>query len=218
MVAVRCAAATIVPLLFAACGAPPADDGDLGYDQPPRRDGSVSDGGGLVLDGAIGLDDGALTTEDAGPDVWAPPAGCATQVDGTKCAPAPNVCHTDGVCLGGVCAAPKRRADGYPWKQGDPYARCCGGQPVITNTNANCGACGIACNAQNGESCQELGGRWFCRGCTTSSGCWSKCCSKSFVPYSCAASDCQGNCSDTYCPPGTKCVPGNGVSSNYCAY
>jgi hypothetical protein len=216
---VRRALALLAALVLAACGAQPPDDGDLGYDQPPRRDGGGAGEGGLVLDGAVGLDDAATPPpEDAGPDVWAPPAGCATQVDGTKCAPAPNACYTEGVCQGGVCNAPRKRADGYAWKQGDTFARCCGGQPVITNTDANCGACGIACNAGNGESCQQLGGRWFCRGCTTSNGCWSKCCSKSFSPYSCAASDCLGNCSDTYCPPGTKCVLGNGLSSNYCAY
>jgi hypothetical protein len=38
------------------------------------------------------------------------------------------------------------------------------------------------------------------------------------LPPSCAASDCNGNCSAMYCPPGTHCASGNGLSSDYCAY
>jgi hypothetical protein len=95
---------------------------------------------------------------------------------------------------------------------------CCGGNEAHSSDNGNCGVCGIQCNAGNGESCQILGGRYFCRGCVASAACWSHCCSTSFSPYSCAASDCAGNCSAAYCPPGTHCVSGGGISSDYCSY
>lgn len=143
---------------------------------------------------------------------------CAELDDGTPCKAAPDLCHTDGVCKGGACTAPGTHVDGYNWKSGDDTARCCGGSPVYTTSNANCGACGIKCNAQNGESCSTLGGHYFCRGCVASSACWSHCCSESFNPPSCAASDCAGNCSSTYCPAGTHCVAGGATSSDYCSY
>jgi hypothetical protein len=143
---------------------------------------------------------------------------CATWPDGTACKAAPDACHTDGVCKAGVCMAPGTHVDGFNWQTGDDTARCCGGTPLHTNTNSNCGVCGIGCNGGNGESCQSLGGRWFCRGCIASSGCWSHCCSQSFSPPSCAASDCVGNCSSAYCPPGTHCVVGFPNSSDYCSY
>jgi hypothetical protein len=100
----------------------------------------------------------------------------------------------------------------------DDTARCCAGVAVHASTDRDCGACGIACNAADGESCQELGGHWFCRGCQSNAGCWSKCCSISFSPYSCAASDCSGHCAPQVCPPGTHCVDASGTSSAYCAY
>ena len=146
------------------------------------------------------------------------PGGCAVSPDGTPCKAAPDLCHTDGLCKLGKCMAPAVRADGYNWKVADTSARCCGGVPRYATDDTNCGACGIACNAGNGESCQPLAGRYFCRGCKLNAGCWSKCCSNSFSPPSCAASDCKGNCDSTYCPPGSKCALGNGMSSNYCAY
>jgi hypothetical protein len=146
------------------------------------------------------------------------PLTCAQLPDGTPCKQAPDLCHTDGVCKAGACTAPGTHVDGYNWDPNDTTARCCGGTPVKTTSSANCGACGIKCNAQNGESCSALGGHYFCRGCIASSACWSHCCSESFSPPSCAASDCNGNCSSTYCPAGTHCVAGNGTSSDYCSY
>lgn len=119
------------------------------------------------------------------------------------------------VDAGAGCAG---RADGFNWLLGDDTARCCGGQAVRTTTDANCGVCGIQCNAANSESCQALAGHYFCRGCVASAACWSKCCSTAFTPYSCAASDCAGNCTNTICPAGTRCVVGAPNSSNYCAY
>lgn len=214
------------------------DGGDLDLDG-----GRASDGTLIELDGLV-RGDGTNPPLDTGPA----PTACTNQPDGTVCQKSPDVCHTDGVCNAGSCDAPLPKADGtpcqqapdachadgvcklavcqapaaqpegYQWKQNDEFARCCGGKAITTNTDQNCGVCGIKCNAGNGESCQGLGGRWFCRGCIANSGCWSKCCSLSFSPPSCAASDCNGNCKATYCPNGTVCKLGNGVSSNYCAY
>jgi hypothetical protein len=143
---------------------------------------------------------------------------CAMWPDGTACKSAPDACHTDGVCKGGVCEAPGTHVNGYNWKSGDDTALCCSGQPVHVTSNTNCGVCGIACNTGNGESCSALGGHYFCRNCISSNGCWSHCCSESFSPPSCAASDCVGDCSSTYCPAGTHCVSGFPNSSDYCAY
>jgi hypothetical protein len=144
----------------------------------------------------------------------APPA----KPDGTVCAMAPDACHTDATCSAGTCGAVGNRADGYNWNPSDASAICCNATEVEADTNSNCGACGIACNASNGESCAILGGHYFCRGCIASDACWSQCCSTSFSPYSCAASDCEGNCSATYCPAGTHCVSGGSTSSDYCSY
>jgi hypothetical protein len=145
--------------------------------------------------------------------------GAVTEkADGTVCAAAPNACHVAGTCASGACSAVTTRADGYNWQAGNDVARCCAGDPISVTSATDCGACGIRCNAGNGESCQEVGGHWFCAGCEASSACWSHCCSESFSPYSCAASDCAGNCSATYCPSGTHCVSGAPTSSDYCAY
>jgi hypothetical protein len=138
--------------------------------------------------------------------------------DGTDCASAPDLCHTPGTCTAGKCGAVGTQPDSYNWQAGDGTARCCGGKPVHTNTDSNCGVCGIQCNASNGESCQTLGGEWFCRGCVASAACWSHCCSESFSPYSCAASDCAGNCDSAVCPAGSHCVSGGTTSSDYCSY
>jgi hypothetical protein len=145
--------------------------------------------------------------------------GLTPKPNGTACKAAPDPCHSDATCNAGQCGTTfPVRADGYNWQAGDDTARCCGGNKIHANTDTDCGACGIHCNAGNGESCQLLGGHYFCRGCVASAQCWSHCCSTSFSPYSCAASDCAGSCSSTYCPPGTHCVVGNGTSSDYCAY
>lgn len=145
-------------------------------------------------------------------------APAAAKADGTVCAMAPDACHTDGTCSAGTCGAVGSRPDGYNWSAGDATAICCSAAQIHADTNSDCGACGIACNASNGESCSLLGGHYFCRGCAASADCWSRCCSESFSPYSCAASDCAGNCDSTYCPAGTHCVSGGTTSSDYCSY
>jgi hypothetical protein len=145
---------------------------------------------------------------------------CSPQAkpDGTVCAAAPDACHTAATCSGGTCGAVGTQPDGTNWNTSDTSAICCSGNEVENSSNDNCGACGITCNAINGESCQALDGIYFCRGCMSSSGCWSQCCSESFTPNSCAASDCAGNCSAEYCPSGTHCVEGAPNASDYCAY
>jgi hypothetical protein len=138
--------------------------------------------------------------------------------DGTVCATAPDACHTNGTCSAGKCGAVGNRPDGYNWDSSDATAICCSASEVHADTDTDCGACGIKCNASNGESCSILGSHYFCRGCVASAACWSRCCSTSFSPYSCAASDCAGNCDATYCPAGTHCVSGAPDSSDYCSY
>jgi len=189
------------------------DDASVDNDSQPNQDVLV-----LPLDATI-PGDGEVEADlfDASAESDAP-LTCAQLPDGTPCKQAPDLCHTAGVCKAGTCQAPGTHVDGYNWDPNDTNARCCGGTPVKTTSNANCGACGIQCNAGNGESCSILGGHYFCRGCIASTDCWSHCCSLSFSPPSCAASDCNGNCSAKYCPPGTHCVVGNGTSSDYCAY
>ncbi len=157
------------------------------------------------------VDSGIDAKADAG-------TGCAVWPDGTPCKSAPNVCFNAGVCKSGQCFSPTPKPEGYNWNVNDPNARCCGGSPLTLNTSSNCGACGIKCNPNNGESCSLLGGRYFCRGCIASSGCWSGCCSTSFTPYTCSASDCKGNCDGTKCPANTTCKLGLPTSSNYCGY
>jgi len=194
-----------------------AGDDDAG--DPPDAD----DDGAHPSKSCVGLPNG--TPCGAAPDIChdAPVcesgacAAAAAKANGFVCAAAPDDCHTAGTCTAGACGAPPTRADGYNWSAGDDTARCCGGKAINTDVDANCGACGIQCNASNGESCQTLGGEWFCSGCVASDACWSHCCSESYSPYSCAASDCAGNCSAQYCPTGTHCVVGT-VTSDYCSY
>src|ERR1019366_1395235 len=125
-------------------------------------------------------------------------AAAAAKAGGTICATASDKCHTDGTCSAGHCGAIGTRGNGYNWSPGDATAICCGGSEVHATTNSNCGVCGIVCNTGNGESCQIVGGHYFCAGCIASTACWSHCCSMSFSPYSCAASDCAGNCDSAY--------------------
>ncbi|HTQ47558.1 MAG TPA: hypothetical protein VMI75_32605 [Polyangiaceae bacterium] len=145
-------------------------------------------------------------------------AAAANAQDGTQCGNAPNACHDAPKCSAGKCAAAAEKANGFQWSASDATSMCCGGTEAHSSDDNNCGVCGIQCNASNGESCSALGGHYFCRGCVASAACWSHCCSTSFSPYSCAASDCAGNCSAQYCPAGTHCVSGGGTSSDYCSY
>jgi hypothetical protein len=144
-------------------------------------------------------------------------AAAANAKDGTVCGAAPNACHDAPACSAGKCGTAGLKPDGFQWSS-DATAMCCSGNEAHQSDNDNCGVCGIKCNAGNGESCSVLGGRYFCRGCVASSACWSGCCSTSFSPYSCAASDCAGNLCPGCCPAGTHAVSGGGTSSDYCSY
>ena len=121
-------------------------------------------------------------------------ATAAAKADGFVCAAAPDACHDAPVCKAGTCAsrwrvrrpraarlptadarvqgrpcgAPATKPEGTKWTAGDDTARCCGGKPIHTDVDSDCGACGIQCNASNGESCSLLGGHYFCRGCVAS--------------------------------------------------
>lgn len=142
--------------------------------------------------------------------------------DGSICDDPKNPCQQPGVCAAGACGAPKARADNYGYDPANEFALCCGGQPTKVTSATNCGACGIGCNASNGESCQARTNagqtNYYCAGCVASAACWSGCCSTSF-PASmnvCAASDCKGGCTSK-CPAGTHCQSGASVMmSNWC--
>jgi hypothetical protein len=214
------ASLAVLASLIVACAASGATDQGGGDDFDggvPFADGGHANDSSIPPPDALVLADGD-TTQDASDDSPPPPGSCVGKPDGTVCVKSPDGCHTDATCSGGLCGGLGTRADGYNWKAGDDNARCCNGKPIETTTNDDCGACGIRCNAGNGESCQPLGGHYFCRGCVASAACWSKCCSTSFSPNSCAASDCAGNCNNAVCPPGSHCVNGLPNSSDYCAY
>lgn len=64
--------------------------------------------------------------------------------------------------------------------------RCCRGVETDITTNANCGACNIACNTAMGHSCVARDGNYYCAGCANTNGggntaCWSGCCTKPFL-------------------------------------
>lgn len=139
--------------------------------------------------------------------------------DGVECADAPNSCWEPGFCQGGVCGQPEARPDGYNWDPLDTWKRCCGGDPLRMDTNANCGVCGITCDVADGQTCalNPVNGKYYCEGCNASAACWSGCCSQSYgEPYRCAASDCDGHC--IACPAGAQCVSTPGEASLVCAY
>jgi hypothetical protein len=199
----------------------PNDGGGPNPDSVVLGDDGDTETGGKTCNG---LPDGTLC--GASPDICLEPPTCKGGVcdtprakpDGFVCKPASDVCHTDGTCKSGSCQPSDVRPESYQWQANDATARCCGGKPVHTTTDSDCNVCGIKCNAANGESCQAVAGRYFCQGCMASAACWSKCCSNSFNPPSCAASDCAGNCDSMYCPAGSHCATGGGVSSDYCSY
>jgi hypothetical protein len=129
--------------------------------------------------------------------------------NGTPCgAPPKNECWSYATCQKGVCGTSTAYPDGYQWPDaGGQYARCCGGEPVQTTTDTNCGVCGIGC--KDGESCTTIGGYYFCTGCgTNNAACWSDCCSGTdstnghCTPSNCLADVCK---SPDICPPPSHC-------------
>ena len=100
-------------------------------------------------------------------------------------------------------------------------ARRCNGLPVLTNTIANCGVCGIQCataGVTSAQDCQLLSGHYQCVDCAANNECWSGCCAIDTTPYHCSASDCNtGACVAGLCPAPSTCVLG-ASAPNYCTY
>lgn len=200
---------------------------------------ACADGG--CLDGPAG---DAPAPGDAGSDALDP---CATHADGVVCGVA-DPCNAAPTCSGGHCVRHAKEAgtfcgyaggcqcqycsagdcsetkpcpEGFNWEAGVDVARCCGGLPVLTNTNANCGVCGVRCmtaGVSSPQDCQLLGGHYQCVNCAANTECWSGCCAIDTTPYHCSESDCNtGACVSGLCPSPSTCVSGN-ASPNYCAY
>ncbi len=171
------------------------------------------DGGGCV-DAMTG---DSLAPQDAGGE--RSPDPCAALADGTFCAYA-GACQCQS-CSKGTCSDTKACPQGFNWEAGVDTARCCSGLPVLTDTNANCGVCGIQCmtaGVTSRQDCQLLGGHYQCVDCAANSECWSGCCAIDTTPYHCSASDCNtGACVAGLCPAPSTCVVGN-ASPNYCTY
>jgi len=185
-------------------------------DHPPDP---CADGG--CVDATIDVaPDVAPDVADAAVEADAPPNPCATLEAGAICEYAGGcTCNT---CQNGTCSGTKKCPDGYNWDPKNALARCCGGLAVVTNTNANCGVCGVVCKTAGvttPQDCKLLDGHYLCVGCSANSECWSQCCSSSPTPSHCAASDCNtGNCPNGICPAPSKCVMGTGNAPNYCSY
>jgi hypothetical protein len=205
----------------------------------------VAKGGGCADGGCIDaqlVDAG--TNGDAGADASDP---CASLPDGSPCGAA-DPCSTASTCSGGHCVQHPKEAgtfcgyaggcqcqycsggacsdtkacpEGFNWEAGVDVARCCKGLPVLTNTNANCGVCGIECmtaGVTSPQDCQVLSGHYQCVDCAANNECWSGCCAIDTTPYHCSESDCNtGACVPGLCPSPSACVQGSG-SPNYCSY
>lgn len=121
----------------------------------------------------------------------------------------------------GACSKTHACPEGFNWEAGVDIARCCGGLAVLTDTNANCGVCGVLCmtaGVTSVQSCQLIGGHYQCGNCGANTECWSGCCAIDTTPYHCSASNCStGACVDGLCPAPSHCVPGSG-GPNYCSY
>jgi hypothetical protein len=187
----------------------------------------------------------ALPPGDGGSD--SSPDPCASLPDGVSCGAAdpcnaPPTCHgghcephpTEAgtfcayaggcrcqYCNSGACSETKACPEGFNWEAGVDVARCCGGLPVLTNTNANCGVCGVQCRTAgvtSAQDCQLLSGHYQCVDCAANNECWSGCCAIDTTPYHCSESNCNtGACPAGICPAPSTCVPGMS-GPNYCTY
>ena len=188
---------------------------------------TCADGGCLDGSTADGTTDVA---GDDGPAVDGSPLGeagvdapdpCSTLPDGAVCAYA-GACNCQ-YCAAGACS-PQVKAcpQGFNWEAGVDIARCCGGLPVLTDTNANCGVCGVACataGVTSPQDCQLLLGHYQCVSCGANDECWSGCCAIDTSPYHCSESDCNtGACVAGLCPSPSTCVQGGAGGANYCTY
>jgi hypothetical protein len=198
-------------------------------------------------DAPLPKQDGPPTT-DSGSDAPADADPCAVLPDDASCGAA-DPCNARSICQVGHCvhhpleagtycgynggcqcaycdnagACSKTHAcpEGFNWEAGVDIARCCGGLAVMTDTNANCGVCGVPCmtaGVTSVQNCQLISGHYQCGSCGANTECWSGCCAIDTTPNHCAASNCStGACVAGLCPAPAHCVPGNG-GPNYCSY
>ncbi len=168
-----------------------------------------------LSDGAVcGLDDPCHDAPTCVQGVCVP----HPKANNTPCAAALDACHSVPVCTNGICGASTQLPDGYNWMPGDDTARCCGGSPIHTTSNTNCGACTVTCNTAKGQSCGALAGHYLCLNCAgVNTDCWTGCCSNSLSVWHCAPSDCAtGACAvPNICPDGSHC---QSDVVNYCSY
>lgn len=159
----------------------------------------------------------ALPALDGGSD--SPPDPCFTLEAGALCAYAGG-CQCK-YCNGGACSDSKLCPQGFNWEAGVDVARCCNGLPVLTNTNANCGVCGVECataGVTSAQDCQPLSGHYQCVDCAANNECWSGCCAIDTTPYHCSESNCNtGACVAGLCPAPSTCAQAAGTP-NYCTY
>jgi hypothetical protein len=159
--------------------------------------------------------DGPVSEGDGGP----PNDVCGSLEAGSFCAYAGG-CQCK-YCQNGACSDTKACPEGFNWEAGVDIARCCGGLPVLTDTNANCGVCGIQCataGVTSPQNCEPLEGHYQCVDCAANNECWSGCCAIDTTPYHCSESDCNtGDCVAGLCPAPSTCVQGEGTA-NYCSY
>lgn len=179
---------------------------------------SCADGGCLeASSGDVATPGDAAPPLDARAE--ATPDPCATLPDAAFCAYAGGCRCT--YCSAGACSDTKPCPQGFNWEAGVDLARCCGGLPVMTDTNANCGVCGVQCQTAgvtSPQDCQLLSGHYQCVDCAANSECWSGCCAIDTTPYHCSESNCNtGACVTGLCPAPSTCVPGAG-GPNYCSY
>jgi hypothetical protein len=189
-------------------------DLDAGYtDATIAVNDSGSDGG--HADGASPTNDGGHVdaSGDDGPDP------CGALEAGAFCAYASGCQCT--YCKNGACSDTKACPEGFNWEAGSDLARCCAGLAVLTDTNANCGVCGIQCataGVSSPQNCALLDGHYQCVDCAANADCWSGCCATDTTPYHCAESDCNtGACVAGLCPAPSTCVFDAG-ETNYCSY
>ena len=105
-------------------------------------------------------------------------AAAGAKADGFVCAAAPDALPHGRDLQGRRMRAPWARGPtATTGRRATTRRAAAEASPIHTDVDSDCGACGIQCNASNGESCQLLGGQWFCRGCVASAACWSQCCS-----------------------------------------
>jgi len=187
-----------------------APDGGYADATPPADDGDAT----LAGDDS-GHADATLPPRDGGPS--ADP--CATLEAGAFCAYAGGCQCT--YCQKGACSATRACPEGFAWEAGNDLARCCSGLAVLTDTNENCGICGIHCataGVSSPQNCALLSGHYQCVDCAANTDCWSGCCAIDTTPYHCAESNCNtGDCVAGLCPAPSACVQGVGAP-NYCSY